>query len=765
MLESAMTRYGGVSKDGLGEAVQGLVLTRLGANSRDTVREVKRVLAELAPTLPPGVRVVPFYDRTDLVQRSVSMVQSALGMASILVVIVLLVFMGDLRGSLVAALILPMTVLVTFLGMHLLGMKANLMSLGGLAIAIGILVDPAVVVVENIQNRLKEQRRGLHSLHQVYRAVVEVGAPVVSGTAIIVIVFLPILSLSGLEGRMFGPLAQTISLALLVAVVLSLVLLPAVASLVLRGGEAAEGGLMGRLTAWHAPIVERALARPALTLLLPALLLIPAYLAFQRIGGEFMPVLHEGTIVVQTAKVPSISLERSIEIDKRLHQAMLSLPEVAHVVSRTGSDELRLDPMGLQESDNYLVTRPQDEWTVGSEEELVENLRAALETVPGVAFGFTQPIEMRTSEMLTGVTAALAVKLFGPEIPELERLSARVEEVLSATPGAVDVIRAPLSGQSYLEIQLDHAALSRHGISVEEVNQWIETAVAGRAVTEVMEGKRRTPVVVRFAPQYRSDQAALEELRVPTPGGGSLPLRALARFEEVDGPVELEHEQGMRHVVLQAGVEGRDIVGLVEELRTSLEREVPLPPGYHLEFGGQFENQRRASQRLALVVPVALLLVFLILFMTFGSLRQAGLILTGIPFALIGGVLALWISGLYLSVPASVGFIALFGTALLNGIVMLSSFNDLRAAGLRIPEAVRQGTRRRLRPVLMTAVTTGLGLVPLLLATGPGSEVQRPLAIVVLGGLFTSTVITLVVLPALYAWWESRAAGQTPELS
>ncbi len=758
----SLTRFGGVTKDGRGEHVQGLVLTRLGANSRETIARVKEVLAEVSGALPPGVRIVSFYDRTELVRRAVGMVGNALGLACVLVVVVLLAFMGNLRGALAVAVVLPLAVLTTFLAMHFLGLTANLMSLGGLVIAIGILVDPAVVVVENVQSRLARRPPGVDPLHVVYRAVLEVGGPVVSGTAIIVIVFLPILSLSGLEGRMFGPLAETVALALVGAVLLALVVIPVIASLLLTAGSSHDNALVRLLRRLHAPLVEWALRRRALALGIALLAMVPAAIAFARLGGEFIPTMKEGTLVVQTSKLPSISLERSLEVDGRIQRAMLALPEVAHVVSRTGSDELRLDPMGLHETDHYLVTKPRKDWTVASEAQLVERLRKRLESVPGVAFGFTQPIEMRTSEMITGVTAALAVKVFGPDLEVLEELSAGIERVVAGSRGAVDVLRAPLSGQAYLEIRIDPAATSRFGIQTEDLNELIETAVGGRVVTTLMEQDRRTAVLVRFPEEARDTPAALAALRVESPAGGKVPVGALAEIVEVDGPVQLEHEKGLRHVVIQANVADRDIVGLVEELRSEIPRRVPLPPGYFVEFGGQFENQQRAARRLALVVPLALGLVFLILFSTFRSLRQAALILLNIPFALIGGVAGLSLSGLYLSVPASVGFIALFGTALLNGIVMVSYFNQLRETGLSLQEAVRRGAARRLRPVLMTAVTTALGLLPLLLATGPGSEVQRPLAVVVVGGLVTSTVITLVLLPSLYAWFEGRARSAVP---
>ena len=752
----ALTRYGGVTKDGLGERVQGLVLTRMGANSRETIGAVKEELERIRTALPAGVKIVPFYDRTDLVQRAVAMVRNSLAMAVLLVILVLFVFMGNVRGALAVAVILPLSVLATFLLMHIGGVTANLMSLGGLAIAIGILVDPAVVIVENVQTHLARQVRGVDKLHLVYRAVLEVGGPVVSGSAIIVIVFLPILSLSGLEGKLFAPLAETISLSVLAAIVLALVVIPVIASMLLRAGGSDESRLVGWFRRWHDPLVEWAIRQRRLVLGGALVLVGVAGYLLSITGSEFIPVLNEGTVVIQTSKLPSISLDRSLEIDGEIQRALLELPDVEHVVSRLGSDELRLDPMGLHETDHYLVTKPKDEWQLGSTDELLAAVRDKLDAFPDVSFGFTQPIEMRTSEMITGVRAALAVKVFGKELAELEQVSATIERVVAQTSGVIDVMRQPLAGQTYLEIRMNPEAMSRFGVNSEDLNELIEISVGGRVVTEIMEADRRIGVLVRFPSETRDSADALRELLIETPTGARVQLRSLAAIVEADGPVQIDHETGLRHVVIQANVEGRDIVGVVDELRAEIAREVPLPPGWFVSFGGQFENQQRAARRLALVVPLALLLIFLILFTTFRSLRQAGLILLNIPFALIGGAAALSISGLYLSVPASVGFIALFGTAILNGVVMVSYFNQLRARGLPLDDVVRQGASRRLRPVLMTAVTTALGLVPLLLATGPGSEIQRPLAVVVVGGLVTSTLLTLVLLPSLYAWIEGH---------
>ncbi len=485
-------------------------------------------------------------------------------------------------------------------------------------------------------------------------------------------------------------------------------------------------------------------------------LLLGTALLFPMIGKEFMPIMDEGTTVIIIEKLPSISLERSLTLDAPYQKAMMELPEVIGVVSRTGADELRMDPMGLYQTDNFLVTKPRDQWTVGLDE-FQERLREKLDGFVGIDYAFTQPIDMRISEMLTGVRAAMAIKLYGDDLRVLEDKSRQIETLINAIPGAVDVFRAPLSGQTYLQIEIDPQAIARFGINIEDINRLVEIAVGGRVVTEVIEGNQRIGVLLRYPEKARTSPATIGALRVETPSGEKIALSSLANIREVDGPVAITRESVKRQVVVQANVEGRDVVSFVDEVRTALERELQLPPGYYITYGGQFENQQRAANRLALVVPVAVALIFVMLFTTFHSLRQAGLIILNIPFAMIGGVISLYLSGLYLSVPASVGFITLFGVAVLNGVVMVTYFNQLRESGRTLLQAVEEGAERRLRPVLMTALIASLGLVPLLAASGPGSELQRPLAVVVIGGLFTSTLLTLVLLPTLYAWIESRA--------
>lgn len=754
----SLTRYGAVTADGKGEAVTGLVLLRKGANSRSTVEGVKRELAALAPTLPEGVKIVPFYDRTELINEAVSTVEIALGEAVVLVLLVLIVLLGNLRAALTVALILPLSVLATFILMRLFGISANLMSLGGLAIAIGILVDAAVVVVENVHTQLSRAPTGVSRLHLVYRATLEVATPVISGVLIIIVVFLPLFSLTGLEGKMFTPLAITISFALLSSLVLSLTAIPVLASFLMRGGAHDDDWILARIKRLYLPVMHWALRHrivavgTALIALAGALALIPS------IGREFMPVMDEGTTVIIVEKSSSVSLEHSLALDEPIHKAWMELPQVTGVVSRTGADELRLDPMGLYQTDNFILTKPRSEWGINLAE-FQKQLRGKLERFKDLEFdvAFTQPINMRTSEMLTGVRAAMAIKLFGDDLALLEEKSKQIEDILGRIPGAVDIFRGRLSGQRYLRLNIRQQDIARYGIRTEDINRMIETAVGGKVVSEIIEGNRRSPVLLRYPEKARASPQALGQLLIATPGGAKVPLTLLADIEEVDGPVQITRESAKRQVVVQSNVENRDVVGFVDEVRATIEREVELPQGYHITYGGQFENEQRAAKRLALVVPVSIALIFLMLFTTFRSVRQAGLIILNIPFAMIGGVVSLYFSGLYLSVPASVGFITLFGVAVLNGVVMVTYFNQLRAAGRNVLQAVQEGAERRLRPVLLTALIASLGLVPMLLASGPGSELQRPLAIVVIGGLFTSTLLTLVLLPTLYAWLEGSA--------
>lgn len=747
----SLTRYGAVTRGGRGEAVQGLVLGLRGANAREVVAGVKRRLAELAPSLPPGVEVVPFYDRSALVDRAVRTVAKALLEAIVLVLVLLFLFLGNLRAALVVAMMLPLSALATFLLMRQFGLSANLMSLGGLAIAIGILVDAGVVVVENVETELSKQGgERLPLLHRVFRATREVATPVASGILVIVVVFLPLLTLQGLEGKLFRPVALTIVFALTASLLLSLTVIPVFASYVLRPAPAHEPWLVRLLTRAYRWVLEKSFAHQWLVFAAAAALLGLAVAVFPLIGRSFMPTLDEGDLILQLEKLPAISLDQTIDLDTRVQRDILEkVPQVRDVVARSGSDELGLDPMGLNQTDTFLVLEPRETWPVPDPEWLMERLREVMTRFPGITYGFTQPIDMRVSEMLTGVRGDLAVKIFGPDLATLNDLARRTEAILREVPGAQDTFTVKNEGVQYFRLALDRLAVGRAGMTVEGVQDDLRRLLEGRSLGTVVEPDRRTPLVIRGGEHVVSPQQ-FAALQLGTPDGGRLPLSELARLERIEGPVKIDRELAQRFVVVQSNVSGRDLVGFVEEARAAVSSGLDLPPGYRIAWGGQFENQQRAARRLALVVPVAIGLIFFLLFSTFRSVRQAVLILANIPFALVGGVLALAATGEYLSVPASVGFIALLGIAVLNGIVMVSTFNQLRNAGLHRADVVRVGAVRRLRPVLMTANIAAFGLIPLLLATGPGSEIQRPLAIVVIGGLASATALTLILLPILY---------------
>ncbi len=749
----ALTRYGAVTRDGEGEAVEGLVLGLRGANARQVVAAVKARLAAMAPSLPAGMTVVPFYDRSGLVDRAVNTVGRALLEAVVLVVALLLAFLGNLRAAIVVALMLPLSALGTFLLMRQFGLSANLMSLGGLAIAIGMLIDGAVVVIENVETALAsgDRARRLPLLHLVYRAAREVAAPVASGIAIIIIVFLPLLSLQGLEGKMFAPVALTIVFALAVSLLLSLTLVPVLASWLLRSAPAHEPWLVRHLARAYDRVLALAMAHERWVLGVAVVSFVAAGAMFVQLGKSFMPALDEGDIIMQIEKLPSIGLDTTVALDLRLQREILErVPEVKSIVARSGSDELGLDPMGLNESDAFLVLAPREQWRRPDKEWLTGELRAVTEDFPGLAVSFTQPIDMRVSEMLTGVRGDVAVKIYGPELATLNRLATRIEGVLAALPGATDTLTVRNEGVQYLQVGIDRLAAGRVGLNAERIQADLRRWVEGQPIGVVHEAGRRTPIVIRGSESLRASPAGFEALRITTGAGVSIPLASVASLRRTDGPVRIDREQAQRFAVVQTNVRGRDLVGFVDEARAAVERAVELPGGYAIAWGGQFENQQRAARRLSIVIPVALALIAFLLFSTFGSLRQTLLVLSNIPLALVGGVFGLAIAGEYVSVPASVGFIALLGIAVLNGVVLVSHFNQLLAQGMPIAQAVVDGAKRRLRPVMMTAAITAGGLVPLLFATGPGSEIQRPLAIVVIGGLVSSTALTLLLLPAMF---------------
>ena len=757
---SALTRYGLVTQDGTGEAVEGIVIGLRGANAQELVTRVREKLHELQPVLPAGMTIKPFYDRGDLVERAVGTVTKALAEACVLIIVLLYLFLGNLRAALAVVIVLPLACLSTVIAMRLSGLSANLMSLGGLAIAIGMLVDAAVVVVENIEARQANAppAQGVPLLHNIYRATVEVAVPVAAGIIVIVIVFLPLLSLEGLEGKLFRPVALTIVFALLGSLLLSLTVIPVVTSWLLRGHAGHAPPLVQWLESHYERLLHWTLARERWVYGTAIAALLVAIVLYSLVGKSFMPTMDEGDLVVQHEKLPSIGLAQSATIDMAMQRAVLQqVPEVATFIARVGSDELGLDPMGTNETDGFLKLKPRESWRKQDKEWVIDQVRTITDQFAGVTSSFTQPIEMRISELVSGSRGDLSIKIYGPDIRRLNELANQVATLLEDVSGSQDVSAGQNDGVQYLQIHVDRLAAGRAGLDVESIQDDLRTLVEGRRAGVVIEQGRRLPLLLRGGLPLPESPQGFAQVRLPLAGGGTLPLQQVAKLVRDEGPVRVDRENAARMTVVRANVRGRDLVGFVAEARASVVKNIVLPPGYRMTWGGQFANQQRTAARLAIVVPVALALIFLLLFATFGSVRQATLVFVNIPFALLGGVYALAVTGEYLSVPASVGFIALMGIAVLNGLVLISCFNQLLARGLSLADAVASGARRRLRPVLMTASITGFGLVPLLFASGPGSEIQRPLAIVVIGGLLSSTALTLVLLPSLFRRFGVRS--------
>jgi len=753
-----LTRYGAVTRDGE-ETTEALVIALKDSNTDQVVTGVKNALAALQPTLPPGTEINVFYDRAQLIDTAIGTISSALLQAVVLVILLLALFLGHLRAALVVSLSLPLAALATFVLMSLTGLSANLMSLGGLVIAIGMIVDSSVVVVENVLTRLA-RNPGLPRLHVILRAVSEVAVPVVSGTVIVIIVFSPLLTLTGLEGKLFTPVALTIVFAMVSALVLALTVVPLLASVLLGDKNVGMPGYMERLAGLYRASLERVLNRPLPLAASVAVVLLLSIVLFFNTGRTFMPVLDEGDIIVQLEKSPSISLAASVDLDRQVEQALLArVPEIRQIVARTGSDELGLDPMGLNETDIFMELAPVEEWRVADKQTIIASIREVMVEFPGISFGFTQPIQMRVSEMLTGSSGDLSVKVFGDDLAVLARLATDTARIARGIEGAVDVQATVTDGGQFLVIEPDQAIARAQGLSAVELAARLKSQLEGVVFSEVIEGRERTPLVFANSPENAPTTVRdLERYQVVLPRGGTAPLQDIATVRFQEGPLLIEREQGRRFAVVTSNIEGRDTLGFVDDLRQALDQGLARPSGYSIEFGGEFENQQRATRSLMLVVPGALLLILIILFATFQSLPLAGLILANIPFALMGGIIALFISGEYLSVPASVGLIALLGVAVLNGVVMVSYFEQQR--GRRALNArIVEGATSRLRPVLMTATTALFGLMPLVFASGPGAEIQKPLAIVVIGGLVTSTLTTLYLLPVAYRLLESKRHG------
>jgi len=750
-----LTRYGAVTRDGE-ETTEGLVVALRGVDTGAVVAGVKARLAEIEAGLPAGTDINVFYDRARLIDGAVATMTTALAQAVTLVVVLLALFLGNLRAAAVVSLSLPMAALATFLLMELTGVTANLMSLGGLVIAIGMLVDASVVVVENVLTHLDEQK-ALPRLHCVYRAVCEVAQPVVAGSVIVILVFAPLLTLQGLEGKLFAPVALTIVFAMLAALLFALVVVPLLAGVLLLRSRSALPIFMRRGQYYYACALRAVLRRPRPALVFALLVLAGSVVVATQIGRIFLPVMDEGDVIVQFQKSPGISLDASIDIDRQVERALLAqVPEIKQVVARTGSDELGLDPMGLNETDVFMQLAPTESWRPGGKDALVDAIREVMNGFPGMTVGFTQPIQMRVSEMLTGSTGDVTIKLFGDDLGQLAALSEDLTREVSAINGAVDLQRSLAESDAFLNVRPDAVLVAATGLNGEVLASRLLGVFEGERVGLLLEGRRRIPIVLgQEHTQRPASTDTLGEARLQAGTGEIVTLGDVAGLAMEPGPVLIQREQGSRYAALSLNVDGRDIVGFVEEAQSRLSGALALPPGYRIEFGGEFENQQRATARLMLLVPVVLGLIVVILFATFRSLAVAALIILNVPFALMGGLLALFVSGEYLSVPASVGLIALLGIAVLNSVVMVSNFEYLR---LRVADRLAfivDGSVQRLRPVLMTATTAMFGLLPLVFATGPGAELQRPLAIVVIGGLVTSTLTTLFLLPVVYQRFDA----------
>jgi cobalt-zinc-cadmium resistance protein CzcA len=758
-------RQGLATKDGEGEIVAGLVLKLIGTNTSRVIADLKARLDKINDALPEGVRVVPYYDQSKLVLRSVETVNSALAQGVVLVVLVLLAFMGGLRPSLVVAFAIPFSICIAFIVMRATGLSANLMSLGGIAIAIGIMVDGAIVIVENVDRYLREKHAALSKRQIVARACAEVVRPIAFAIVIIIVVFLPLFTLQGYEGKTFRPLAFTVSLAMLGSLVFAIFVAPVLSEMVMKRPDPESDGkvrlpdrLVNGLIGAYRPLVALFVRVRALAIALAVAILAVGLIIFPRLGSEFVPRLNEGDLLVRVTMAPSIALEEARDTILRFERQLLErFPEVERVVTRVGRGEVGAHADPVNNAEAFVGLKPQEEWDSDRPpEELFAAMSEAFDDFPGAKFNFTQPIAAAVDELLTGTKAELAIKLFGEDQDVLLEKAGEIERVVRKIPGAADVQKDQVTGTPQLQIRVNRGQISRYGLNIEDVQSAVRTAIGGETAGQVFEGVRRFDILVRYDEEARNTPEAIRELVIRTPAGLLIPLRQVAEVTEIVGPRQITRENTQRFITIQTNVRERDIGSFVAEGQERIAEAVDLPSGYIVEWGGQFELQQEANRRLAIVVPITLGLVFLLLFMNFGSLRASLLIMLNIPLALVGGVVALWLSGLNLSVPASVGFIALFGIALENGMVLVTYLNWLVAEGKSVNEASVQGACMRLRPVLMTALTTALGLIPLLYATGAGSEVQAPLATVVVGGLVSSTVLTLLVIPAVYKWFVPK---------
>ncbi len=757
----SMTRQGAVTRDARGETVAGMVIMLHGENSKTVVERVKEAVGRIQASLPRGARLDVFYDRTALIEACIKTVMDALLMGALLVIVILFFFLAELRTALIVVLSLPITFLYTFLLMRATNLSANLMSLGGLAFSVGMVVDASIVVVENIRRHLAERGAGESKRAVVIGALEEVARPVSFSVLIVALVIVPLFTLQGVEGKMFRPLALTLLLALLTSILVAIFVVPPIAERVLRAVPEREFGIVRRFHQGYLRLLERAMRRPKRTIAVAVAVLVLSLGLLPRLGTEFIPSLDEGAIAINVVRLPNASLDGSVAIGQEIEKRVLRFPEVSTVVSKTGRAEISEDPMGPEQNDVFIMLKPRREWKTGrNKQELIAALNAEISAIPGLRLSFSQPIALRVNELISGVKSDLAVKIFGPDLEVLKGHADRAAAILGQVHGAQDVKVEQISGMTQATIALDRAAMARHAINAADVNDLLETGVAGRVVSTFVEGEQRFPIAVRLSEDARNDLPALENLLIPAPGGERIPLGQMAAIHLGDGPAQISRENGMRRVVVETNVRGRDLGGFVAEAQERLrDLEASLPPGYFVRYGGQFENQQRAMRQLAIVVPMVLLLIAFLLYSALGSARNSLLVILNLPFALVGGLIAAVAFGMHLSVSAAVAFIVLLGIAVQNGVVLLAFFRQLKERGRDARDTVIEGCRLRFKPLFMTALTSFIGHLPMLYATGSGADIQKPLAVVVMGGLVTSTLLTLIVLPVLYYAIESRSRG------
>jgi cobalt-zinc-cadmium resistance protein CzcA len=752
-------RQGAAMINGSEEAVGGIVMMLRGENSRDVVNRVKKKVQEINDNniLPSGIRIVPYYDRSDIVNASVGTVNKALLEGAILVLIILYVLLRSIRGSLVVLMGLPLSLLLTFIVMKLFGLSANLMSLGGLAISIGMIIDATIIQVENVQRYLSEGNTKQPKILTILKAVLEVRKPTIFGELIIAITIIPILSLEGIEGKMFAPLAQTVAIALLSSLVISIFITPGLCLMFLKSQPEKEGGITSLLKKWYMPLLHVCMKKKKLILVIASISLCVSLGLFTKIGTEFIPVMDESAFDLDVSLLPGVSLDKAMEINKLIATKMKKFPELETCVSRTGQTGVALDTRGVDKTGYVGVLHPKKEWkSKMTHEELTNAMRDSLASIPGITFSFSQPIQCRIDETVAGTKAQLIIKLFGDNLDILKTKADEIAKLLLSVRGCTDLVTEQISGQPYLTIEIDRKKIARYGLNISDVQNIIEIALAGKSASKLFEESKSFDITIRLPEEDRSSVEAIGNILVPLPNGSRIPLCQLSTIAVSEGPVQISREDGLRRIGIELNIQGRDIGGFVAAAQQTIKEKANLPPGYFVAWGGQFANQQRAMAKLLLIGPVAIGLILLLLFVVFRNIRLALLVLSNLPFALIGGIFALWISGQYVSVPAAVGFIVLFGVAVLNGVVLVSHITQLREEGLELTEAIEKGCTNRLRPVIMTASIAIFSLIPMLYSSGTGSEIQKPLATVVVGGLITSTFLTLFLIPSLYGWFENR---------